>query len=226
MANYQEARIKLTNTQLNKLKSAVKNKTGIILRLNKKNFEDEELPHELFLTTRQTTEIRNAFANNMSTDIKLSKAQIPKVIQSGGSLCSWLANLDKKALTNNVIPLARDNLPGLVSNLTSNAINRFERKISGKEAVRAGIGFTLFISNEDMNDTIKIIKSLEDSGVLIDGVTETVKHEITKQEGGFLGILLAPLAASLVEPAISSVVKSISETGFRRAGRGYIDKNF
>ena len=82
MANYQEARVKLTNTQLNKLKSAAKNKTGTILRLNKKNFEDEELPHELFLTTRQTTKIRNTFANNMSTHIKLFRAQISKIIQS------------------------------------------------------------------------------------------------------------------------------------------------
>ena len=68
MANYQEGRVKLTSKQLNKLKSAARNKTGTILRLNKKTFEDEELPHELFLTTRQTTKIRNA--NNMSTDIK------------------------------------------------------------------------------------------------------------------------------------------------------------
>ena len=74
MVNYQEARFKLTNTQLNKLKSAAKNKTGTILRLHKENFENEELPHKLFLTTRQTTKVRNAFANNMSTDIKLSKA--------------------------------------------------------------------------------------------------------------------------------------------------------
>ena len=68
MLSYQKARVKLTNTQLNKLKSVAKNKTGTTLRLNKRNFEDEELPHELFLTTRQTTKIRNA--NNMSTDIK------------------------------------------------------------------------------------------------------------------------------------------------------------
>ena len=100
MANYQESRVKLTNTQLNKLKSAAKNKAGKILRLNKKNFKDEELLHELFVTTRQTTKTRNAFANNMSTDIKLSKAQISKTIQSGGSFGSWLGNLGKKALTN------------------------------------------------------------------------------------------------------------------------------
>ena len=73
-------RVKLTNTQLNKLKSATENKTGTILRLNKKNFEDEELSHELFLTTRQTTKIRNDFNNNISTDIKLSKAQISKIV--------------------------------------------------------------------------------------------------------------------------------------------------
>ena len=103
------------------------------------------MPHELFLTTRQTNKIRSAFASNMSTDIKLSKAQIYKIIQSGGSFGSWLANLGKKALTNVAIPLARDNLPGLVNNLTSNAINKFERKIGGKRAVRAGKEFTLFI---------------------------------------------------------------------------------
>ena len=76
------------------------------------------MPHELFLTTRQTTKIRNAFANNLSADIKLSKAQISKMIQSGGSFGSWLVTLGKKALTNIAISLARDNLPGLVSNLT------------------------------------------------------------------------------------------------------------
>ena len=129
---------------------------------------------------------------------KLSKAQISKTIQSGGPFGSWLSNLGKKAITNIAISLARDNLPGLVSNLTLNAKNKFGKEIRGKGAVIAGKGFTLFILNEDMNDIIKIIKSLEDSGVLIDGVTETVKHEIKKQEGGSLGVLLAPLAASLV----------------------------
>ena len=157
----------LTNTQLNELKSATENQTGTILRINKKNFEDEELPHELFLTPRKTTKIRNAFANNMSADVKVSKVQIFKIIQSGGSFGSWLANLGKKALTNVAIPLARDNLPGLVINLISIAKNKFERKISGKGTVRAGKRFTLFILNEDMN-IIKIIKSLENWGVLIE----------------------------------------------------------
>ena len=116
----------------------------------------------------------------MSTYIKFIKAQISKIIQLGGSFGSWLGNLGKKALKNIAIPLARDNSLGIVSNLTSNAINKFGRKTSGKGDVRAGKGFTLFISNEDMNDIIKIIKSLEDSGILIDAVTETVKDEIKK----------------------------------------------
>ena len=66
--------------QLNKLKSRAKNKRRPISRLDKKNFEDEELPNAWFLTTRQTTAIRDAFANNISTNIKLSKAQISKII--------------------------------------------------------------------------------------------------------------------------------------------------
>ena len=140
MANDQEARVTLTNTRLNKLRSAAKTKTGKILTLNEKNFEAEELPHELFLTTRQTTKIWNAFANNMSTDIKFSKAQMSKIIQSGGSFESWLGNLGRKALTNIAISLARKNSSGLVSHLTSSAINKFDRKVSGKGAVREGKG--------------------------------------------------------------------------------------
>ena len=74
-----------------------------------------------------------------------------------------------------------------------------------------------------MNDIIKGIKSLENSGVLIDGVTDTGKHEI-KKAGAFIGALLAPLAASLVQPDISSVVNGISGIGLIRAGRRHINK--
>ena len=97
--------------------------------------------------------------------------------------------------------------------------NKWKRRSESRKSI-------LFISNEDMNDIIKIIKSLQDSSVLIDGVTEPVKHEIKRQEGRFLGALLAPLAASLVQPVSSSVVKGISGRKVRRARRGYMDKNF
>ena len=99
------------------------------------------------------------------------------------------------------------------------AINNFERRISSKGATK---GFTLFISNVDTDD-IKIIKSLEDSGVLINGVTEIVKHEIEKKKKADF---IAHLAASLVQPVISSVVKFAAGRAVRRAGKGYMDKQF
>ena len=76
----------------------------------------------------------------------------------------------KKTLKNIAIPLVRDNLAGLVSNLTLSAMNKFDRKINGK-------GFTLFVLNEGVDDITKIIKSLEDSAVLIDGFTETINKK-------------------------------------------------
>ena len=80
MVEYSKANIKLTNTQLKKPKTAVKNTTGMTLRISFKVFDGNDLPHELLLTTRQKTKLRNAFNNNMSTDLKLSKAQISKII--------------------------------------------------------------------------------------------------------------------------------------------------
>ena len=141
--------------------------------------------YELFPTARQTTKIRNTFVNNESTDTKLTQVQISKMTWSGGFLRNMLANLRKKEVADLAIPLARDNLPKLISKLASSSVNKFERKISGTETVRAGKGFTLFILNEDMNAIFKIIKSLEDSNVLIDSITETVKHEMVKKKDDF-----------------------------------------
>ena len=84
MVEYNTVIAKLLNSQLNKLKSAVKNKQGTTLRMNAKIFNENDLSHELLLTTRQTTNLRNAIKNNLQTNIKLSKAQISKIIQSGG----------------------------------------------------------------------------------------------------------------------------------------------
>ena len=92
MVEYSKVNVKLSDTQLKKLKTAVKNKTGIALRISLKMFNGNDLPHELLLTTRQKTKLRNAF-NNMSTDLKLSKAQISKIIQSGGFLGLLLSKL-------------------------------------------------------------------------------------------------------------------------------------
>ena len=93
MAEYSKVNVKLSDTQLKKLKNDVKNKTRTTLRISLKMLNWNDLPHELLLTTRQKTKLRNTFNNNMSTDLKLSKAQISKIIQSGGFLGSLLSKL-------------------------------------------------------------------------------------------------------------------------------------
>ena len=94
MVEYNIVNAKLSDSQVNKLKSAVKNKQETTLRMNAKMFNGNNLPHELLLTTRQTIKLRNAIENNISTDIKLSKAQISKMIQPGGFLGSLLSKID------------------------------------------------------------------------------------------------------------------------------------
>ena len=84
MVEYSKVNVKLSDTQLKKLKTSVKNKTGTILRMSLKMFNGNDLPHELLLTTRKKTKLRNVFNNNMSTDLKLSKARVFKITQSGG----------------------------------------------------------------------------------------------------------------------------------------------
>ena len=72
---------KLTNLQLNKFKKAVKSNERLTLRLSTKNFNKDEVPHELLLTTRQNIKLRNAVNNNLATNIKLRKAQIINTIR-------------------------------------------------------------------------------------------------------------------------------------------------
>ena len=93
MVEYNKVKVKLSDSQLNKLKTAVKNRQRLNLRMNIKLFNGNSLPHELLLTTKQKTNLRNAFENNMSTDIKLSRAQVSKIIQSGGFLGAILIKL-------------------------------------------------------------------------------------------------------------------------------------
>ena len=98
MVEYSKVNVKLLDTQLKKVRTAVKDKTGTTLRMSLKMFAENDLPHELLLTTRQKTKLKNAFNNNMSTALKLSKAQISKIIQSGGFLGRLLGPLLKTGL--------------------------------------------------------------------------------------------------------------------------------
>ena len=110
MVEYSKVNVKLSDTQLNKLKSAVKDKTGTTLRMVLKMFNGNDLQHELLLTRRQKTKLRNSFNNNMSIDLKLSKAQISKIIQSGGFFDRLLDPLLKTGLPlikNVITPLVK-----------------------------------------------------------------------------------------------------------------------
>ena len=118
MIEYIKVNVKLSDTRLKKLKNAVKNKTGTTLRIILKIFNGNNLPHELLSTTRQKTKLRNAF-NNMSTNLKLSKAQISKIIQSGGFLGAFLSKIAGPI----VITLAKYVLAPLGTTAAASAIN-------------------------------------------------------------------------------------------------------
>ena len=190
---------KLSNSQLNKLKSAIKNENGVVITLSPNMIGDSNdktnFPHELLLTDRQVSSIRKAFANNSSVDIKFSKTQLSKMIQPGGFLGKLLGPLLKRGLPlmkSVITPLAKSVLIPL--GLTAAAADaEIHQKILG-----SGNNSTLIISNKDTDDFIKIVKSLENSCLLLKGVTESVQNEIKQQKGGFLSMLLGTLGASLL----------------------------
>ena len=112
MTQYNSLNVKLSNSQLNKLKSAIRNETEVVLRLSSNIVDDSEInfPHKLLLTDSQVSNIRNTFANNSSVDIKLSKTQLSKMIQLRGFFSRLLGPLLKTGLSliKNVIkPLAK-----------------------------------------------------------------------------------------------------------------------
>ena len=151
-------------------------------------------PNELLLTDRQVSSIRKAFANNSSIDIKFSKTQLSKLIQSGGFLGKLIGSLLKTGLPSKkvITPLAKSVL--IPIRLTASAADAgIHKKILG-----SGNTTTLIKSNKYMEDLIKIVKSLEDSGLLLKGVIELVQIEVKEQKGGFLSILLGTLCVSLL----------------------------
>ena len=122
MFEYNKVNVKLSDTQLKKLKDAVRNNTGTTLRISLKMFYGNNLPHELLLTMRQKTKLRNAFNNNASTDLKLSRAQISEIIQSSGFLGSLLSKL-AGPLMKVAIPLAKNILAPLGITAAASAID-------------------------------------------------------------------------------------------------------
>ena len=219
MVEYNKINCKLTNVQLNKLKKAVKSNEGATLRLGIKNINKDELPHELLLTTRQNTKLRNAINNNLTTDIKLSKAQIKKLIQSGGFLGKLLSKL-AGPLMKVALPLAKNVLAPLGLTYSMPAIDRsIQKRIHDS-------GIKLIIEEEDMKDIMKIIEALENSGILLKGVSKTTENETKEQRGGFLSMLLGTLGASLLGNLLTGG-KGIMRAcdGILRAGSGSKKKN-
>ena len=148
----------------------------------------------------------------------MSKTQLSKMIQSGGFLGKLLGPLLRTGL-----PLIKSVIKALAKSVlvplgltavASTADAGIHKKILG-----SGHNTTLIISNDEMDEILKIVKSLEDSGVLLKGVSETIQNEAREQRGGFLSMLLCTLAASLLGDMLS---KSLSGKGVTRAGEGTI----
>ena len=164
MVEYNKINVKLSNLQLSKLKNAVKNNEGTILRISSKMFNSQDLPHELFLTQRQIIKLK--------TDVKLSRAQIKKIIMSGGALGSVLGKLIGP-LTKVAKPLIKKILPTLgLSAAISGIHGAIQKKIHGSGTT------TLVISNEELSDIMKIIQALKNSDILLKEISKTIKNDI------------------------------------------------
>ena len=186
MFKYSKVNVTLSDTQLKKLKIAVKNNAGTTLRMSFKLFDGNDLPHELLLTTRPRTMLRNAFNNNMSTDMKLSKVQISKIIQSSGLLGSLLSKL-AGTLINVAVSLAKNILAPLGRTAAASASDAGIKK---KQQQHGSGVTTLITSNEETNDIMKIDQALEGSNILLKGATRTIKNGTKEQKGVFLSMLL------------------------------------
>ena len=142
------------------------------------------------MATRQSTKLRNAINNNLSTDVKLSKAQLKKLVKSGGFLGKLLSKI-AGPLMKVAMPLAKNVLAPLGLTAAMSAID------GGIQKKMRGEGIKLMIEDEDMIDIMKIIEALEKSSILLNGVGKTIENKVKEQKGEFLSMLLGTLGASL-----------------------------
>ena len=219
MVEHERVNLKLLNQQIKKLKEAVKSNNGTTLRIGNKNFNKADLLHKLFLTQTQVNKLRGKVEKNMSTDIKLNKAQIHKLIKSGSALISILARFFPK-LIKPALSLGKNTLAPLglsvAMSVTDAAIQQ--------NMYRSGTK-TVEFSNKDLDDMTKIVKALEDSDVLMKGVTKTLKNDI--KNGGALSLipmLLDTLGASLLTGG--GMLRAGNQgQGMFRAGKGILKKS-
>ena len=202
MTQYNFLNVKMSNLQLNKLKSGIKNGTKVTLKISSNvvgdSNDENNFPHKLSLTDTQILKLRKIFANNSSANIKLSKTQLYKIGQSGGFLGRRLGPLLKTGLplTGNVLkPLDKSVL--IPVGLTAAAAAAAATDSATHKKMFGSGNTTLIISNEELNDIMKIVNSLEGSGLLIKGVSHAIKNEAKEQKGRFLRMLLGTLGGSL-----------------------------
>ena len=150
----------------------------------------------------------------MSTDIKLPKTQISKTIQSGGFLGTLLSKI-AGPLMKVAAPVAKHFCAPLGITAAASAIDAgIQKKIHGSETT------TLVISNEEMNDILKIVEALEDPNVLLKGIAKKIENE-KKQKDGFVSMLLGTLGASLLGNMLAG--KGIVRAGYgNKPGIGII----
>ena len=181
--------------------------------------DENNFPHKLLLTNTQVSRLRKAFANASSANIKLSKTHLHKMGQKGGFFGRLLGPLLKTGLPSigNVLkPLAKSVLTLLGLTAAVSATNTaIHKKMFGSGNMK------LTILNKEVNDIMKIVKSLEESGLLIKGISEAIKNE-AKEQRGFLGMLLGTSGASLLGNLFTGkgAIATSQGRGINRAGEG------
>ena len=199
----------MSNSQLNKLKSEIKNGTEVSLKpssnVNGDSNNENNFPHKLLLTNTQVSRLRKYFANISSGNIKLSKTQLHKIGQSGRFLGKLLGPLLKTGLTlmKYVLkPLTKSVLISLESTAASATDTAIHKKMFGSSTI------TLIISNEEMNDIMK-------TGLLI----KILQNQAKEPKGGFLSMLLGTLGASLLVNLLTGKGTITAGEGIIRAGQ-------
>ena len=178
MTQYNTLNVKFSNSQLNKLKSRIENCTEVTFKISSNVFGDSNgennFSQELFLTNTQVSRPFIAFANSSSANIKLSKTQLHKIGQPGrflGRLSEPLVKTGLPLIENVLKPLAKSFLVPWGLTAGASAIDAaIHKKMFGSGVT------TEIILNEEMNDIMKIVRSLEEPGLLIKGVREKNKN--------------------------------------------------
>ena len=188
MSQYNTSNVKLSNSQLNKLKSETKNGTEVTLKFLSSvvggSYDENNFLHQFLLTNRPVLRFLKAFANGSSANINLSKTKLSKIIQSGGFLGRRLGPLLKTDL-----PLMKNELNPLAKSVLIPRGWTAEASATDPTIQKKTFGSSMtIISNEEMND-MKIVKSLEESGLLMKGISETIENEAKEQRGRFFSVI-------------------------------------